>query len=43
MGGRDETPQDNAFASVEELESGWHKLTGDQRSTAGVLLARASR
>ncbi|MCT6899777.1 MAG: phage Gp19/Gp15/Gp42 family protein [Bifidobacterium sp.] len=43
MGGRDETPQDNAFASVEELESGWHKLTGDQRSKAGVLLARASR
>lgn len=43
MGGRDETPQDNAFASVETLESGWHELTGQERGKAEVLLARASR
>lgn len=33
----------DAFATVEQLEAGWHALLGDERVRAGVLLERASR
>lgn len=33
----------NAFATVEQLESGWHPLLDGERSRAAVLLERATR
>ncbi|MGL4941404.1 Gp19/Gp15/Gp42 family protein [uncultured Bifidobacterium sp.] len=39
----EKTEEIKAFATVSELESGWHELTGPERDKAVVLLSRASR
>ena len=36
-------PDTEPFASVDELEAGWHPLLDSERARAGVLLARATR
>lgn len=36
-------PDTEPFASVDELEAGWHPLLDSERGRAGVLLARATR
>ncbi len=36
-------PEVEPFASVDELEAGWHPLLDSERARAGVLLARATR
>ncbi|PAU67214.1 Gp19/Gp15/Gp42 family protein [Bifidobacterium criceti] len=36
-------PYTEPFASVDELEAGWHTLLDSERAKAGVLLVRATR
>lgn len=36
-------PDTEPFASVDELEAGWHPLLDSERAKASVLLSRATR